>query len=149
MLTKINRKRREDLVAFIRDTADKSILNDFPSSYHAFLGEMIHKMIDEPETRIVISQARQMGKTSFNQMFIEKFLEETEKPIYIKKFYLRSGTFEFRLYSEPRRWELVKITKPNKWGATSIDYILKFLVRRGAKQEDILEVEQQLLEVLS
>lgn len=107
---------------------------------------MLDSLIDNTQSRIVIQQSRQMGKSSLNKVFIDTFIKELEKPIYIKKFYLRSGTFEFRLYKELKKWELVKITKPNKWMATNIDYILKFLVRRGARQKDISEIEQLFFE---
>jgi hypothetical protein len=149
MYPRIDRKRREDLVAYIRDLADKSILKDFPKSFHPYILAMMEKIVDNTESRIVIHQGRQMGKTTLNQMFIETFVNGLDKPIYIKKFYLRSGTFEFRLYNDPKRWELVKITKPNKWEATSIDYILKFLVRRGADPKDIVEIEQKVFERIS
>lgn len=139
-------KARKDLVAFIRDTADESIFSDFPTVYHSFLSEMVEKMTNHTETRIVIQQARQMGKTNMAQMFVETFIDGLDKPTYIKKFYLRSGTFEFRLYVQDRRWELIKLTKPSKWRATNLKYIFKFLEQRGATRQDILEIERKVFE---
>ena len=149
MYPKVDRKKKEDLIAYVRDLADHSILKEFPKSYHPYILSMLSQVIDNTETRIIIHQARQLGKTTLNEMYIDTFVKGLDKPIYIKKFYLRSGTFEFRLFRDPKRWELIKLTKPNKWAATSIQYILKFLVRRGADPKDIAEIEQKVFERIS
>jgi hypothetical protein len=145
MLNKI-KDQKENLIAFIRDVTDKTFINDFPPSYHKHIEAELNKMVRPPIERIIIQRSRQMGKTTASKIFIEAFATSVEKPIYIKKFYLRSGTFEFRLYMQDKNWELIKLTKPGRWQATNMKYILDFLVRRGAKSKDIFEVEQKIFE---
>ena len=113
--------------------------------------QLLDLVLKEGTKRIVICGGRQLGKTYMGKKMMMTFFDELvkEKPTYIKKFYLRSGTFEFRLFGVSKKWCLTKVSKPNRWEASNIKYIFKFLSRRGAKQEDILEIEKKVLEVIS
>lgn len=118
---------------------------------HEFQKKLLDAILKNEGKRIVVMNARQMGKTFLGQQIQMAVFDEMikEKSTYIKKFYLRSGTFEFKLYGLSKTWELTKISKPGKWQATNIKFIFDFLVRRGAKQKDLAEIEQKILEVIS
>jgi hypothetical protein len=91
--------------------------------------------------RFVINYPRQLGK-SYTLKLMYDLLDKIKNSHYIKKFYLRSGTFVFKLYYKDNSCELIK--EKGNWGSTNFDYIIKFLYHRGAKLEDIVEIEKEI-----
>lgn len=101
------------------------------------------KLFTNPNKRCVINYPRQLGKT-YKQKLMYDLLDAIKNSHYIKKFYLRSGVFVFKLYYKDDSCELIK--EKGNWKATNFDYIIRFLYHRGAKLEDIVEIEKEMFE---
>ena len=95
--------------------------------------------------RYVINTGRRLGKTILQEQMIKEILGY--HPIYIKKFYLRSGVFVFRQY-RGNKFELEKISHGSKWSSNKLIFILEFLTKRRTKEKDLLEIERRILENL-
>lgn len=119
------------------------ILKNFPIKSHEHMINFVNKF--KENRNYVCLNGRQMGKTSMQiNLFLSQLYDSLEISTFIKKFYLRSGTFNFIYYFRTSKCELVKVK--GKWAASNLEFVLNFLERRGAKREDILEIEKIIFE---
>ena len=96
----------------------------------------------------IVMFARQQGKTTLNQQLYAAWIDNIRETqdVFEMKFNLRSGIFMFYYFFRSKTCELTKVSSGSKWSASNRDYILKFLLRRGTKEEDIYTLERLFFE---
>lgn len=99
------------------------------------------------KSRIFLN-SRQAGKTTFSQQMYAAWIDNIrEKENEFKmRFNLKSGMFLFEYFFKSKKCELTKVSSGSKWGASNKTYILEFLLRRGAKKEDVYNLEKLFFE---
>jgi hypothetical protein len=125
----------------------KSFLEIFDESDSFNYNDPTFKLLQELQPanhRLVICKSRQCGKSHvmemLNHMNKDPFLNN---PIYVKKLFLRNGTYNFIINKDRPNYVLVKLK--GEWASTNINHILDKIKKKCVLKKDIEEIEKVIM----